>query len=96
MKKLKDIAVVIRSKNAGPYELTLDVLLPDEATFEKLCASKIICPRPSPVFTTCRKATYFPSWNSPPPRPSRPPSFGRWPPAPWVSGMSTAPNSMYL
>lgn len=45
MKTLKDIAVVIRSKNAGPYELTLDVLLPDEATFDKLCASKIICPK---------------------------------------------------
>ena len=27
---LKDIANVIRSKNAGPFELTLDVLLKDQ------------------------------------------------------------------
>lgn len=39
---LKDIANVIRSKNAGPFELTLDVLLKDEETFEKLRAADII------------------------------------------------------
>ena len=33
---LKDIANVIRSKNAGPYELTLDVLLKDDEVFNKL------------------------------------------------------------
>ena len=33
---LKDIANVIRSKNAGPFELTLDVLLKDEDMFQKL------------------------------------------------------------
>lgn len=33
---LKDIANVIRSKNAGPFELTLDVLLKDQQMFEKL------------------------------------------------------------
>ena len=26
MKTLKDIAAVIRSKNSGPYELTMDVI----------------------------------------------------------------------
>ncbi len=31
---LKDIANVIRSKNAGPYELTLDVMLKDQEMFE--------------------------------------------------------------
>jgi hypothetical protein len=30
---LRDLANVIRSKNAGPYELTLDVMLKDEETF---------------------------------------------------------------
>ena len=40
--KLKDIANVIRSKNAGPYELTLDVLLKDRETFEKMQKSDII------------------------------------------------------
>lgn len=39
---LKDIANVIRSKNAGPFELTLDVLLKDDAMFEKLKAADII------------------------------------------------------
>ena len=40
--KLKEIAQVIRSKNAGPYELTLDVMLKDRETFEKLRAANAI------------------------------------------------------
>ena len=40
--KLKEIAQVIRSKNAGPYELTLDVMLKDQETFEKLRAANAI------------------------------------------------------
>ena len=40
--KLKDIAAVIRSKNAGPYELTLDVIFTDAAVFQKVCQKKII------------------------------------------------------
>ena len=40
--KLKDIANVIRSKNAGPFELTLDVLLKDQKTFEKMQKAAII------------------------------------------------------
>ena len=39
---LKDIANVIRSKNAGPFELTLDVLLKDQDMFEKLRKADII------------------------------------------------------
>lgn len=39
---LKDVANVIRSKNAGPFELTLDVLLKDAEMFEKLKAADII------------------------------------------------------
>ena len=31
--KLRDVASVIRSKNAGPFELTLDVLMKDDASF---------------------------------------------------------------
>ncbi len=40
--QLKDIANVIRSKNAGPFELTLDVLLKDNETFEKVKNANII------------------------------------------------------
>ena len=40
--KLKEIASVIRSKNAGPYELTLDVMLKEDATFEALKVSNAI------------------------------------------------------
>lgn len=39
---LKDIANVIRSKNAGPFELTLDVLLKDAEMFEKIRNADII------------------------------------------------------
>ena len=44
MKRLKDIAAVIRSKNAGPYELTLDVIFTDRAVFESFCQQAIITP----------------------------------------------------
>ena len=40
--KLKDIANVIRSKNAGPYELTLDVLLKDSQMFERIRNAQVI------------------------------------------------------
>ena len=37
--KLVDVAKVIRSKNAGPTTLTLDILFNDEAGFRLACAS---------------------------------------------------------
>ena len=40
--RLCDVASVIRSKNAGPFELTLDVLLKDDATFEMLRKADVI------------------------------------------------------
>lgn len=39
MKKILDIARVVRSKNSGPFELVLDVMLKDRATFDALRAS---------------------------------------------------------
>jgi len=44
MKTLKEIAAVIRSKNAGPYELTLDVIFADRDTFERFCEKKLLTP----------------------------------------------------
>ncbi len=41
-RKLADLAQVIRSKNAGPFELTFDILFPDRETFEKVRASGVI------------------------------------------------------
>ena len=34
--KLTDLASVIRSKNSGPYELTLDIIFNDYEGFEKI------------------------------------------------------------
>jgi hypothetical protein len=36
---LLDIARVVRSKNSGPYELVLDIMLKDRALFDALRAS---------------------------------------------------------
>jgi len=38
MKKLVDVAKIIRSKNSGPFELTLDVMFADEANYDKFVA----------------------------------------------------------
>jgi Domain of unknown function (DUF4387) len=40
--KLLDIASVIRSKNAGPYELTLDIIFSTRDWYERVTAAKAI------------------------------------------------------
>lgn len=40
--KLLDITDIIRSKNAGPYELTFDIMFKDYEWFDKVCAAKVI------------------------------------------------------
>ena len=40
--RLRDFASVIRSKNSGPYELTLDVLFKEQADFERVVAANVI------------------------------------------------------
>ena len=39
---LRDVASVIRSKNAGPYELTLDVLIRDKDLYQRMKAANVI------------------------------------------------------
>ena len=40
--KLVDITSVIRSKNAGPYELTFDIIFDEYHWYEKICKAKLI------------------------------------------------------
>ena len=42
MARLDQIAKVIRSKNAGPYRLTFDILFRDDASFRTVCESKAV------------------------------------------------------
>ncbi len=42
MKKLVDLARVIRSKNAGPYELTLDMIFKNNEIYSKVKENKLI------------------------------------------------------
>ncbi len=44
MKTLYDIAKVIRSKNAGPFSITLDVLFDDPALYERVKRSGLLSP----------------------------------------------------
>ena len=41
-KRLRDYASIIRSKNAGPYRLTFDILFRDDASFRTICESKAV------------------------------------------------------
>ena len=45
MPKLKDIAKACKSKNAGPYELTLDIMFQDQETFDKVRKTGVISPQ---------------------------------------------------
>ncbi len=40
--KLIDVTEVIRSKNAGPFELTFDIIFKEWDMFEKFCKAKVI------------------------------------------------------
>lgn len=42
MTKLTDVTNIIRSKNSGPYELTLDIMFKTAKDFEEACQKKII------------------------------------------------------
>ena len=42
--RLYDCATVIRSKNAGPFTLTIDVVLPDADTFRRALAAPGMSP----------------------------------------------------
>ena len=42
MSKLWQVTKLIRSKNAGPFELTFDVIFKDHATYEKVRDAKSI------------------------------------------------------
>jgi Domain of unknown function (DUF4387) len=45
VRPLRDLVTVVRSKNAGPFRLTLDILFKDEATYRHVKASRAITPR---------------------------------------------------
>ncbi len=40
--KLRELAAVIRSKNAGPYELTLDIIFRNRKDFDRVVAAGVI------------------------------------------------------
>jgi len=42
MAKLRDLARACKSKNAGPYEITLDIMFGDPETFDKVRRSGVI------------------------------------------------------
>ncbi len=42
MTKLKDLAHVLRSKNSGPFELTLDILFTDPEAYRRVRDSNVL------------------------------------------------------
>jgi hypothetical protein len=40
--KLTDITDIIRSKNSGPYELTMDIMFSEEKWYKRVCEAKLI------------------------------------------------------
>jgi len=42
--RLGDIARLVRSKNAGPFMLTIDVMVADAATFDRVVESGVLDP----------------------------------------------------
>jgi len=44
MARIGDVALVCKSKNAGPFEVTIDAVFADQETFDKVKASGVLCP----------------------------------------------------
>ncbi len=44
MVRLQDVAAVLRSKNAGPFQLTVDIMFDDEAAYRRVLASGALEP----------------------------------------------------
>jgi hypothetical protein len=44
MPRIRDLAQVCKSKNAGPFELTIDVVFDDPAMFEKVKRTGVLSP----------------------------------------------------
>lgn len=44
MARLQDLAAVLRSKNAGPFQITIDLMFDDEKTFHRVCDSNVLTP----------------------------------------------------
>jgi hypothetical protein len=44
MALIKDVASVCKSKNAGPFELTIDVVFDNAETFRRVKATGVLCP----------------------------------------------------
>jgi uncharacterized protein DUF4387 len=45
MAKLYELAKLIRSKNAGPFQLTIDVMFEDAETYQRVLASGVLSPK---------------------------------------------------
>ena len=50
MKKLYELAKLIRSKNAGPFVVTMDILFPDHDMYQRVLESICVVTRPSLVW----------------------------------------------
>ena len=67
--KLADIAVLIRSKNAGPFTLTFDIMFADQASYDRVKNSGVLteasfaklygCPEEKVRFFQCDNALAF-------------------------------------
>jgi hypothetical protein len=44
MARIRDIAAVCKSKNAGPFDLTIDVVFDNDALFEQVRVTGVLCP----------------------------------------------------
>lgn len=42
MARLQELADVLRSKNAGPFQFTIDLMFPDEATYQRVLQSEAL------------------------------------------------------
>lgn len=44
MPSMYELATLVRSMNAGPFDLTIDLVFPDEATYDHVVGSLVITP----------------------------------------------------
>ena len=93
--KLAELSSLIRSKNAGPFVLTFDIMFPDDKSYQRVKRAGVLSPRKFAELFHTAPRTVCSSSNATTHERSNSASPGRARRAIWATAISTAANNMY-
>ena len=92
--KLAELSSLIRSKNAGPFVLTFDIMFPDDESYQRVKRAGVLSPKKFAELFHCSE-NIVSSSNATTPARSSSASRAQRPRATWATAISTAASNMY-